>query len=157
MTAGLRVRPLAPADRAAWEPLARAYKAFYRTEVSDAECDAAWARLMRRDPVCGLAADLDGHLVGIAHYLFHASTWADRACYLQDLYVDEAARGRGAAAALIEAVGAHAREAGATRTWWLTHQDNVTARRLYDRVARHHGMIRYDLAEPPPMGLDVAR
>ena len=138
------VSPLVAADRAAWQPLAEGYKAFYATPTRMDEYDAAWARLMASTAVHGLGARIDGRLVGIVHYLFHASTWAERVCYLQDLYTDEAARGRGVARALIDAVAREARDAGATRLYWLTQSHNATARALYDRVAEHRGFIRYD-------------
>jgi GNAT superfamily N-acetyltransferase len=81
--------------------------------------------------------------VGIAHYLFHPAFWSGEACYLQDLFVDEAVRGRGAARALIEGVAAAARDRGATRLYWHTQEDNARARVLYDKVARFSGFIRY--------------
>jgi ribosomal protein S18 acetylase RimI-like enzyme len=143
-SAALTIRLLQSDDRAAWEPLARAYKAFYRAVVPSTDYDAAWARLQTGGPAFGAGAMLGGRLVGIAHYVFQPSTWSECVCYLQDLYVGEPARGRGAARALIDHVVAHARERGATRTFWLTRVDNAVARRLYDRVARFDGMIRYD-------------
>jgi GNAT superfamily N-acetyltransferase len=63
--------------------------------------------------------------------------------YLQDLFVDAAMRGIGGGRQLIEAVGNAAREAGATRMYWQTRHDNVVARRLYDRLAKHAGSIVY--------------
>jgi len=140
----LAIAPLQPADRAAWEPLARGYKLFYRTPTTDAEYDAAWKRILARATAFGLGAKEDGRLIGIAHYLFHGSVWAERVCYLQDLYVAPEARGRGAARALIEAVATAARAAGASRCYWQTKEDNATARALYDKVARFNGFIRYD-------------
>ena len=140
----VRVAPLVPAHRGPWDPLARAYKAFYQAAPPPSDYDAAWHRLMAGDPVFGLGAWLDGHLVGIAHAMFQPSAWTDRVCYLQDLYVDEAARGHGAARALIAAVAERARAAGAGRYYWLTRQDNITARRLYDQVAQWNGFLRYE-------------
>jgi hypothetical protein len=58
------VRPLRPGNRAAWEPLARAYKAFYETTLCDAEYDAAWLRRMAGGDVHGVCADRDGALLG---------------------------------------------------------------------------------------------
>jgi GNAT superfamily N-acetyltransferase len=136
--------PLAPADRPAWEVLARGYKAFYETEVADTGYEEAWRRLLAHDGVHGLGAKLDGQLVGIAHYLFHGSTWAHRVCYLQDLFVSPERRGLGVARALIEAVAEAARAAGAERYYWLTQEQNSVARALYDRVGEFHGFIRYD-------------
>lgn len=142
----VEVFELNASHRAIWQPLAEGYKAFYRTATTSAEYDEAWRRLMAGSEVHGLGARIDGQFVGIAHYLFHASTWAPRVCYLQDLFTAPTARGRGVARALIEAVAARARVAGATRYYWLTQEDNETARRLYDRVARFNGFIRYDFA-----------
>lgn len=145
-TMTLHITALRHEDRAEWETLARGYKAFYETEVSPAGYETAWQRLVKRDEVFGLGAHLDGRLVGIAHYLFHTSVWAPRLCYLQDLFTAPELRGQGVARALIAAVGEAAREAEATRCYWLTHETNATARTLYDKVAKFHGFIRYDLA-----------
>ena len=84
-------------------------------------------------------------LLARGYKAFYETELAD-ACHLQDLFVDPAARNRGVARALIEAVAATARERGAFRLYWHTHTGNATARALYDKVARHIGMIRYDRA-----------
>jgi GNAT superfamily N-acetyltransferase len=142
--ASAHITPLGPADHAEWQPLAFGYKRFYETVHTTEEYDAAWQRLMRREEVFGLGARLDGQLVGITHYLFHAHVWTPRVCYLQDLFVCTSARGKGVARALIAAVGDAARQAGASRCYWLTQEHNTTARALYDRVAAYNGFIRYD-------------
>ena len=108
----VRVQFLAPEDRAAWEVLARGYKTFYRESEPDEAYEQTWQRLAAGTELHGLGARLDGRLVGIAHYLFHPAVWSGEACYLQDLFTDEAARGRGVARALIEGVAAAARRAG---------------------------------------------
>lgn len=148
-TMTLSITPLRTQDRSAWEALARGYKAFYKTELMPAEYETAWQRLLHHenthDAVFGLAARADGELVGITHYLFHTSVWAPRSCYLQDLFTAPEMRGRGVARALIAAVGHAAREAHATRCYWLTHETNATARTLYDKVAKFQGFIRYEL------------
>lgn len=149
MASTIEVGPLQEGDRARWEVLARGYKAFYGTPTSEAEYEAAWRRLRADDGVHALVARLDGALAGIAHYLFHTTVWAPKVCYLQDLFTDEAARGKGVARALIEAVAARAREGGAARCYWLTQDHNATARALYDKVARHRGFIRYDYPLDP--------
>ncbi len=110
MKPAVQVQALAAADRAAWELLARGYKAFYDTPTSLGEFDAAWSRFLNDSRFVGLGAWQGGVLVGIVHALFHASTWAEQVCYLQDLFVAEAARDQGAAEALIDAVAHAARE-----------------------------------------------
>jgi len=146
VSVAIDVAPLRAEDRAAWEVLARGYKAFYRSPTTDEEYATAWKRLLARDGVSGLGAKINGQLVGIAHYLFHTSTWAQTVCYLQDLFTSPALRSKGVGRALIEAVAAEARVRGAARYYWLTQDHNAVARRLYDKVGRHNGFIRYDFA-----------
>jgi GNAT superfamily N-acetyltransferase len=137
---------LSSADRASWEVLARGYKEFYNTATSDAEYATAWNKLVAQNDVYGLGAKVDGVLVGIAHYLFHASTWAPKVCYLQDLFTAPSARGKGVARALIESVAMFATEQGASRYYWLTQEHNAMARALYDRIGKFNGFIRYDFS-----------
>ena len=146
MSVAIDVAPLRAEDRAAWEVLARGYKAFYRSPTTDEEYATAWKRLLARDGVSGLGAKINGQLVGIAHYLFHTSTWAQTVCYLQDLFTSPALRSKGVGRALIEAVAVEARVRGAARYYWLTQDHNAVARRLYDKVGKHNGFIRYDFA-----------
>jgi GNAT superfamily N-acetyltransferase len=140
----LDISPLRAADRNRWNVLARSYKTFYETELPDSKYDEIWHRLLIADGIFGFGARLQGNLVGITHYLFHRTIWMEEACYLQDLFVDEAARGQGVARALIERVAQAAREHNASRFYWQTRQDNTTARSLYDKIAIHKGFIRYD-------------
>jgi GNAT superfamily N-acetyltransferase len=144
MTDPIATAPLAPADRAEWEALARGYKGFYRTEIPAEAYERTWQALLADERVHGLGARLDGKLVGIAHYLFHAQTWSPDCCYLQDLFTAEEARGKGVATALIDAVAERARARGAIKFYWLTKENNREARKLYDRIARWKGFLRYD-------------
>lgn len=144
--ASVTVNALQASDYAAWQRLGAGYNLFYEREFPAAIYERTWQRLMQGDGIHGFAARVDGQLLGITHYLFQPSIWTADVCYLQDLFVDEAARGHGLAQALIEQVAQVARARGAPKLYWLTHTNNARARRLYDRVAQHHGFIRYDYA-----------
>ena len=127
----------------------RGYLDFYETRLPAEIYDRTWQRLIAADgPICGLGARRGGAtspLVGIAHYLFHAHAWTTKeVCYLQDLFVDPAARRNGIARVLIGAVAAAARDRGCHRLYWTTKEDNASARSLYDRIACFNGFIRYD-------------
>lgn len=142
----ITIRPLNAADWAAFEPLWAGYLAFYETDLPDALSRLAFGRLVdpSRTDMGGLVAELDGAVVGFSTYVLHPSTWSDGPyCYLEDLFTAEAARGRGVARALIEAVAAAGRAAGATKLYWQTHETNTTARALYDSVASWNGFIVY--------------
>jgi ribosomal protein S18 acetylase RimI-like enzyme len=45
--------------------------------------------------------------------------------------------------ALIEAVYARAQDAGAARVYWMTHETNTTAMKLYDAIAEKSGFLQY--------------
>jgi GNAT superfamily N-acetyltransferase len=142
----VKVRPLEASDRAAWEELFRGYIRFYEARVPDEVIELAWQRLVgQEDGFVGLVAvDENDHPIGLAHALFHRSTWSPTTyCYLEDLYVGRDARRHGTGRALIEAVYKEADRRGATRTYWATKADNATARRLYDRLAKLSPFIQY--------------
>jgi GNAT superfamily N-acetyltransferase len=138
------IAPLRADERAKWEALWGAYQRFYEVELPTAVTDATWERLFS-GRIHGLGArDATGRLVGFTHFLYHEDTWSQvPACYLQDLYVVPETRARGCGRQLIEAVAAAARAAGANAPYWLTHESNTVARRLYDRLAKNHGFIQY--------------
>ena len=143
------IRPIAPTDLAAWQPLWDGYNAFYgragETALSPDITAATWQRFFAADePVYALVAEREGRLLGLAHYLFHRSTTRlELTCYLQDLFTSAAARGQGIGRALIQGVYEQARRADIQRVYWQTHETNAAGRLLYDKVARHAGFIVY--------------
>jgi GNAT superfamily N-acetyltransferase len=140
------VRPLEPSDQAQWAPLFEAYLRFYETVLPKEQYDLTWSRFLDpAEPMHALGAfEADGRMAGLVHVIFHRSCWLPEVtCYLQDLYVDATQRGKGTGEALIEAVADLARTHQAGRLYWLTHESNATARRLYDRVAQNAGFIQY--------------
>ena len=91
-----------------------------------------------------LVAEQGDQLLGLTHFLFHRSTISlGPVCYLHDLFTVEAARGRGVGRALIEEVYRQAAGAGCSRVYWNTHKTNVTAMKLYDKVAEESGFLVY--------------
>lgn len=145
MTGDVTVRPLLTRDRTDWERLWRAYLAFYRADLSDEVTEHTWAVLT--DPagaVHGLVAVTGGRVIGLAHVVLHATTWATSvSCYLEDLFVDRGVRGAGVGRTLIRAVFAFADEHDASGVYWLTQEYNAPARSLYDTVAHRSSFVVY--------------
>ena len=145
--AAFTVRPLERRDYEAWRPLFEGYIAFYKSQVSDDVILTTFERLLSGEEGShrGLVA-VDGadRPFGLAHILFHRSTWSPtHYCYLEDLFVDPAARAKGAGRALIDAVYAEADKRQATRTYWATPEFNYRARGLYDQVATKSPFVQY--------------
>ena len=138
------IRPLDATDHDGWRPLWRGYLEFYDEQPDTMPLQDTWQRLLRNESIHGLCAEVDGRLVGITHYLFHSDSWSPQAkCYLQDLFTAPAARGKGVGRALIAGVNQAARAQGASTVYWITGNDNVTARGLYDQVATLSPFVRY--------------
>lgn len=145
----LTIRPVALSDYDQWLPLWDGYNAFYgrsgMTALVPEITQTTWRRFFDPDePVHALVAESGGQLHGLTHYLFHRSTTAiELTCYLQDLFTSETMRGKGLARALINEVYTQAKLAGSPRVYWQTHETNVTAQQLYDKVAERSGFIVY--------------
>ena len=143
------VRPVRPEDYDSWLPLWEGYNAFYGrsgpTALPAAVTQTTWARFFdATEPVHALVAESDGTLLGLTHYLYHRSTISIvPVCYLQDLFTAEAARGMGVATALIQEVYRQAMQTKSSRVYWQTHETNLTAQRVYDKVAERSGFIVY--------------
>jgi GNAT superfamily N-acetyltransferase len=141
------IRLLEPGDREAWEELFRGYITFYRSSVADDVIEETWRRLLSGAEHVHrgfVALDEGGTPIGLAHILFHRSTWSKTwYCYLEDLFVDPSRRAKGVGRALIERVYAEADQMGATRTYWTTQEFNYRARGLYDQVATKSPFIQY--------------
>jgi GNAT superfamily N-acetyltransferase len=139
------VRPLIGQDRTAWNELWKGYLDFYKTELPEAQYNLTFNRFLDpSEPMFAYLAEHEGRPRGLVHIILHRSGWLEGpTCYLQDLFVDPGERGTGMGYALIEHVYDVIRAAGGERVYWLTHESNATARKLYDRVATNPGFTEY--------------
>jgi GNAT superfamily N-acetyltransferase len=147
----VRVRALRADDRARWNDLWRDYLDFYSHDLPADITELTWQRLLDpAHPFQGLVAvSADESIAGIVHFHLHASTWARTSyCYLEDLFVDPAGRGRGTGRALIEAVYQAADDGGAERVYWHTETTNARAQALYRQVAELTPFVQYRRLRP---------
>jgi GNAT superfamily N-acetyltransferase len=128
-----------------WMPLWRGYQSFYKVEITDEVSRLPWQRFF--DPAEPMHCDfvkVDGVVRGLVHSIDHRSCWMnDYSCCLQDLFVAPECRGQGLGRRLIEHVYAQAKARGCARVHWLTHETNLDAMKLYDRIADKPGFVQY--------------
>jgi len=141
------VRDVAAGDREAWRRLFAGYREFYECEPSEEVLDRVWGWLHDdAHELGGLVALVDDRVVGIAHHRSYVRpSEGQTGLYLDDLFTDASARGRGVGRALIGRLADIARERGAAKVRWMTAPDNHTAQRLYDDVAQRTDWLVYDL------------
>lgn len=139
------IRPLRAEDENEWRKLWRGYLDFYEVEsLADDVTQTTFERLLNDERFFSFVAEDDGAVIGFVHCVMHPVTWStELACYLEDLYVSEKARGAGAGRALIEKVYDEAKNRGCDRVYWLTQEGNRTARKLYDKLASLTGFVHY--------------
>lgn len=145
------IRDLTPNDEARWRELWEGYVDFYNASVPDKITDTTWGKLTgENNRVFGLVAEIDGQngreVIGIVNCVLHDNTWSEKLiCYLEDLFVDPAARGKGAGRALINAVVERAKLNNYLQVYWMTKEDNDKARKLYEKITPVTDWIRYDV------------
>ncbi|ARU92719.1 GNAT family N-acetyltransferase [Tatumella citrea] len=142
----IKIRAAAPEDYAAWRALWNGYLEFYGSTLAEEITRATWHKAL--SPASGIQcrlAETDQQVVGFAMCVLHEGTWVSQpVCYLEDLFVSPAARGKGAGKALIEAIGEEAREQGWSKVYWVTRENN-SARALYDKLATVDDFVRYTM------------
>lgn len=143
----VHVRRLEEKDKTAWLGLFRGYIEFYKATLTDEVIEGTWQRLMAAESdfhIALVAVDAADRPLGLAHVLFHRSTWSPtQYCYLEDLFVDPRQRLKGIGRALIEATYKEADARKCTRTYWATQEFNYRGRALYDQVATKSPFIQY--------------
>lgn len=147
--AEIEIAPVAVEEFEPLLPLIAAYQRFYEVESIDEERNRTFFRRFLGPSEDGLllGARRGGRLVGYACLYWHFSSLeACESVLMNDLFVDESARGEGVGRALIEAAADVARERGVPFVEWSTAPDNHTAQRLYDSTgAERSEWFSYEL------------
>ena len=145
---GVDVHPARTDEIEEMLPLIRAYCEFYETEPDDEGLRSMFETLINEPSQGAIFIARDGgKAVGFATLDWKwSSLKAARIGYLEDLFVDPEARGRGIADALIEACAERCRELGMPALEWLTAPDNHRAQQVYNRTGAESGTyVEYDL------------
>jgi ribosomal protein S18 acetylase RimI-like enzyme len=113
---------------------------------TDAEEGYAWfLGTQLDDPDSRVLVAADGTaIVGYVYAAIEPRSWQlllDEAGVIHDLIVDETARGRGVAAALVDAAFAWIRERGVPRVVLHTADRNAAAQRLFTRLGFRRTMV----------------
>ena len=146
----MRIRSIIASDKEAWLKHWNAYLDFYRADIVEDTTEHTWQSIISEEgPHGAFVAELENEIVGFVIYLPHASSWSKGGyIYLEDLFVAPETRGKGVGKALIDQVNAQADKIGASRVYWITNADNLTAQKLYDGIAEKSDVIQYRSNRP---------
>lgn len=119
-------------------PLIRAYQTFYGCPAISADTNREHFRQFGPDSEKGCLFLYTESGVAVAFatvYFTYSSTLPGKVGVMNDLFTQEAYRGKGIGRKLIDHCLSYATSQGAHRLQWLTATRNETAQRLYDSLS----------------------
>ena len=141
------IRDIHLKDKKEWEKLYKSYADFYKVEMNDEILQTVWKWLHDKShEVNGLVYEVDGNIVGLAHYRRMPSPLRGQDIgFLDDLFVDPEHRGQRIGEKLINKL----KEISKSKRWnlvrWITREDNLRAKSLYNRVSEKTTWDVYEL------------
>ena len=143
------IRKLERKDKENWIKLYCGYAKFYKVSMNNKILNTLWSWIHDKNNVVnGICCELEGKIVGIAHYrTMPRPIKGQYIGFLDDLFVEPEFRGQQLAQKLIS----HLKSLSKANNWqgvrWITHSSNKTAKILYDKIARNTGFELYELKD----------
>ena len=129
------IRKLELKDKENWSKLYNGYADFYKVPMNKGILDTLWGWIQDvTHDVNGICFELEGNIVGIAHYrTMPRPIKGQYIGFLDDLFVEPEFRGQKIAQKLI----VHLKS--------LSKANNWDAKKLYDKIANNTGFELYEL------------
>ena len=131
------IREIQFKDKEQWGKLYKGYADFYKVEMNDKILAIVWEWLNDiNHELKGIGYEANDKIVGLAHYRKLLSPLKGKYIgYLDDIFVDPEYRGQKIGKKLLNKI----KEISKVNNWnlvrWQTDEDNLTAKKLYDKVA----------------------
>ena len=141
------IREIQLKDKDQWKKLYRGYADFYKAEINDKILQTVWGWLNdNKHELQGIAYEVNNKIVALAHFRrMPRPLKGQDICFLDDLFVDSQHRGQKIGEKLINRI----REISKSRGWslvrWITRDDNLRAKSLYDRISEKTNWDVYEL------------
>ena len=141
------IRTIQLKDKERWKKLYIGYADFYKVEMNEKILETVWEWLNDTNhELKGIGYEADGKIVGLAHYRKLLRPLQGKYIgYLDDIFVDAEYRGQKIGEKLLNKI----KEISKANDWnlvrWQTDEDNLTAKKLYDKVATKTKKNVYEL------------
>ena len=141
------IRKLEQKDKENWAKLYNSYANFYKVPINTGILNTLWSWIHDDSHIVnGICFELEGKIVGIAHYrTMPRPIKSEYIGFLDDLYVEPDFRGQKIAQKQIN----HLKLLSKNNNWggirWITHSSNKNAKKLYDKIANNTGFELYEL------------
>jgi ribosomal protein S18 acetylase RimI-like enzyme len=141
------IREIQLKDKKQWQELYRGYADFYKVEMNEQIIQTVWNWLHDENhEVSGLVYEVDENIVGFAQYrrMPRPMTGKDIG-FLDDLFVEPKYRGQKIGEKILNELKKISNSKGWNLIRWITRDDNLRAKNLYDRVAQKTSWDLYEL------------
>ena len=141
------IRKIQLKDKKHWEELYKGYANFYKVEMNEKILKTVWGWLNDYNhELKGICYEIDGKIVGLAHYRKLLRPLKGKYIgYLDDIFVNPEYRSQKIGRKLLDKI----KEISKINNWnlvrWQTDEDNFTAKKLYDKVAKKTKKNVYEL------------
>ena len=141
------IRDIQLKDKEQWEELYKGYAGFYKVEMNNNILQTVWNWLHDKNhEIKGLVYEVDENIVGLAHYRRMPSPLRGQDIgFLDDLFVDQEHRGQKIGEKILNKLKEISKSKGWNIVRWITRDDNLRAKSLYDRVAEKTNWNVYEL------------
>ncbi len=141
------IREIQSKDKEQWENLYRGYANFYNVEMNEKILLTLWNWLHDKNhELNGLVYEIDNNIVGLAHYRRMPRPLRGKDIgFLDDLFVNPKYRGQKIGEKILNELKKISKSKGWNLIRWVTHDNNLRAKALYDRVAENIHCDVYEL------------
>ena len=141
------IRKIKLKDKKEWKKLYKGYANFYKVEMNSQILKTVWNWLHNKNhELKGIGYEIDGKIVGLAHYRKLLRPLKGKYIgYLDDIFVDPKYRGQKIGKKLLNEIKKISKANGWGLVRWQTDEDNFTAKKLYDKLAKKTKKNVYEL------------
>ena len=141
------IREIQLKDKEQWEKLYKNYADFYKVEMDNQILQTVWSWLHDKNhEVKGIVYEVEENIIGFAHYRRMPSPLRGQDIgFLDDLFVDPGHRGKKIGEKIINELKKISKSKGWNLIRWITRDNNLRAKTLYDRVAEKTNWETYEL------------
>ena len=141
------IRKIQLKDKEQWKKLYKDYADFYKVEMNNQILQTVWDWLNDKNhELKGIGYEIDGKIFGIAHYRKLLRPLQGKYIgYLDDIFVDPKYRGQKIGKKLLNEIKKISKVNGWGLVRWQTDEDNFTAKKLYDKLAKKTKKNVYEL------------
>ena len=143
------IRKITIKDKENWKKLYKGYADFYKSPINDKILDTVWSWLMDENhEVKGIVYEVDGNLTALAHYRAMPRPLKGKYIgFLDDLYVDPTYRNQKIGKKLMNEIKAISKSENWDLVRWITRQDNIKAKTLYDKISEKTNWDVYEMKQ----------